>query len=72
MGDPESGGVKNSDDVDVNVKYTMDISKRRNHYVYLCKVRFLSWFSYSIIDHVGSRDMVLILYYGYRCEQNAC
>ncbi len=72
MGDPESGGANNSDDIDVNVKYSMDPSKRRNHYMYLCKVCFPIYEDYFIIDHTSSRSMVFIVHYGYCGEQNTC
>ena len=70
MGDPESEGANNSDDIDVNVKYSMDMPKRRNHYMYLCKVHFLIYEDNSCLDHTRSRSMVFIVHNGYGSEQN--
>ena len=39
MVDAEVGGGPFEDDVDVNMKYTYDVPKRRSHYLFLCKVR---------------------------------
>ncbi|KNB45194.1 drug metabolite transporter superfamily [Blastocystis sp. subtype 4] len=60
MGDPESGGANNSDDIDVNVKYSMDPSKRRNHYMYLCKITLAVgvWYLSSIMATVVNKTLV--------------